>query len=59
MRTSVAIINIEQKLPKIPEQFKFIQSTKQAFYFIENVTLKFLFLRHSCKKIESSPCNKS
>jgi len=35
----ISRINIEQKLPKIPEQFKFIQSTKQAFYFVENVTI--------------------
>ena len=35
----ISRINIEQKLPPIPEQFKFIQSTKQAFYFVENVTI--------------------
>jgi len=35
----ISRINIEQNLPQIPEQFKFIQSTKQAFYFVENVTI--------------------
>jgi hypothetical protein len=35
----ISRIKVEQKLPKIPEQFKFIQSTKQAFYFVENVTM--------------------
>ena len=35
----ISRIKIEQKSPQIPEQFKFIQSTKQAFYFVENVTI--------------------